>query len=236
MRFGDYIRNLRQERRWTQPEAAKQIGIEQSYLSKLESGKSYPSEDVFASLMTAYALDLDGLGAALFPAELDRLREISQVRAAILSTERDAQKHVQRWLSAGIALLMLGGAGLGAALLGKDQVVDTFQYKSEGVVLEGEDVNAFEVIGDRPSGERDGQPAASERQQEMIDRIDEQYQALETYRGVVFFETVPKGQRAWRFYGSSNEVRASWLRWFLIPAIMMMMGAVGCFFASYRSR
>jgi transcriptional regulator with XRE-family HTH domain len=54
MKFGDYLRQKREARGWTQPEAANKAGIEQSYLSKLETGKSYPSEDAYARLVAAY--------------------------------------------------------------------------------------------------------------------------------------------------------------------------------------
>lgn len=233
MRFGEYIRNVRRERGWTQPDAAKKIGIEQSYLSKLESGKSFPSEEVFASLKSTYALDLNALTDQLFPAELDRLREIGQVRASILGHQNRARKSIQTWLVGGVFLLMLSGASFGTAWLGEDRVLAKFQYKSEGVILEGEGLDAFEIIGDTVADE-DAAPKA--HQQEMIQRVDEEYQTIDDFRGVVFFETVSNGRRVWRFYGSTNEQVRSWLRWFLIPATMLLMGAFGCFFASYRSR
>ena len=77
MRFGDYIRDRRRELEWTQPDAAEKIGIEQSYLSKLESGKSYPSEDVFAALKATYKIDMDDLNVKLFSGELDQLGNIA---------------------------------------------------------------------------------------------------------------------------------------------------------------
>lgn len=246
MRFGDYIRNVRQEHRWTQPEAAKQIGIEQSYLSKIESGKSYPSEEIFSSLVSAYKLDLDMLTDQLFPAELDCLREISQVRTSILSRERSAKKTTHRWLVLGVGLLMLGGASLGTTWLGEDRVVTKYQYKSESVTLEDVGVNAFEIVGNDTKQNDDTAQEKPTRRPEVIQRVDEQYRAIEDYKGVVFYETVStgknvdgqnvNGQRVWRFYGSTNEDIQSPLRWFLIPAIMMIMGALGCFLASYRTR
>lgn len=50
MKFGVYLRSLREKAGWTQPEAAEKIEIEQSYLSKLETGKCFPSEDIFSKL------------------------------------------------------------------------------------------------------------------------------------------------------------------------------------------
>lgn len=61
MDFGIYLRNLRKSRNWTQPEAAEHIGVEQSYLSKLETGKATPSEKILDDLVRAYDIDLDGM-------------------------------------------------------------------------------------------------------------------------------------------------------------------------------
>ena len=76
MQFGDYLRQTREEKGWTQPDAAAKIGIEQSYLSKLETGKSYPSEDVFARLIEAYEINIAHLSETVASSELSKLREI----------------------------------------------------------------------------------------------------------------------------------------------------------------
>ncbi|WP_199610272.1 helix-turn-helix domain-containing protein [Flocculibacter collagenilyticus] len=47
---------LRKEKGWTQAMAAKNISIQQSYLSKLENGHYYPSEDVLKKLSLAYGV------------------------------------------------------------------------------------------------------------------------------------------------------------------------------------
>lgn len=56
MSFNENLRTLRLARGLTQPALAEKAGIEQSYLSKLENGRSKPSEDVLARL--AQALDV----------------------------------------------------------------------------------------------------------------------------------------------------------------------------------
>lgn len=236
MRFGDYIRALRRELQWTQPEAAQQIGIEQSYLSKLESGKSYPSEDVFSSMKSVYNIDVADLNSRLFAGELDQLREISDVRSAILKSAQDEQKQARFWLIAGICALMLGGGLLGLNQLSQDTTLTKFQYRSVGVILEGEGFDVFEIVGDGPFTDHPDAEALRQSQQEMIARLDERYQAIEGFRGPVFFETVPNGTRVWRFYGNQAETTKSPLRWLLAPALMMIFGAFGCFFASYRGR
>lgn len=236
MKFGDYIRELRQSLRWTQPEAASQIGIEQSYLSKLESGKSYPSEDVFSGLISAYSIDLSKMNVELFPGELDKLREIGEVRAVILREEQDKKRLIRAWLIVGICALMMGGALLGLTQLARDTTVAQFQYRSEGVILAGESFDVFEIIGDSQLGFSSDAEIFLKRQQEMIARIDEQYQSLPDNRGVTFFEPVPNGTRVWRFFGINSETVKSPLRWLIAPAFMFILGGLGCFFVSYRWR
>lgn len=227
MRFGDYIRDLRGDLKWTQPEAAKVIGIEQSYLSKLESGKSYPSEDVFSSLMTAYKIDLGDLEGKLFSADLDRLREISHVRSIIINKEKDDRKRVRKWLGAGIVALTIGGACLGASLIAEDTEVSQYQYRSEGVTRNTESINTVE-------GEP-GDTILKSQQQDVTNGIDEKIQTIKDFRGPVFHEQVPDGTRMWHLIGSKKDVIPSPLRWFLIPALAFIFGGFGCFFASYRS-
>jgi transcriptional regulator with XRE-family HTH domain len=52
--LSDKLRLLRKETGWTQAIAAKTIAIQQSYLSKLESGHYQPSSDVIEKLCLAY--------------------------------------------------------------------------------------------------------------------------------------------------------------------------------------
>ena len=53
MPFHENLRTLRLARALTQPMLAEKAGIEQSYLSKLENGRSRPSEDVLARIAQA---------------------------------------------------------------------------------------------------------------------------------------------------------------------------------------
>jgi len=53
MAFHDNLRTLRLARGLTQPALAEKADIEQSYLSKLENGRSRPSDDVLARLAQA---------------------------------------------------------------------------------------------------------------------------------------------------------------------------------------
>ncbi len=56
MRLADKLIKLRKEKNWTQAIAAKNIAIQQSYLSKLENGRYIPSMEVIEKLSDAYGI------------------------------------------------------------------------------------------------------------------------------------------------------------------------------------
>ena len=117
MKFGDYLRLQREEKSWTQPEAAERAGIEQSYLSKLETGRSYPSEDTFERLVEVYGIDTGAMSDVIGSGELDRLREIREVRNVVLERQRSAVTFVRGWLIGGLLMLITGGACVALALV-----------------------------------------------------------------------------------------------------------------------
>ena len=61
MSFNENLRTLRLARGLTQPALAEKAAIEQSYLSKLENGRSKPSEDVLARLAQALEVKAEAL-------------------------------------------------------------------------------------------------------------------------------------------------------------------------------
>ena len=58
MLLGQQLRDKRNELGWTQGVAAQKIGIQQSYLSKLENNQFIPSESVLAQIKQVYGLDV----------------------------------------------------------------------------------------------------------------------------------------------------------------------------------
>ncbi|WP_339723082.1 helix-turn-helix transcriptional regulator [uncultured Paraglaciecola sp.] len=56
MEIGEFIRNARKSKDWTQAFAAREIGIQQSYLSKIENSQLVPSLDVLEKIQLAYGL------------------------------------------------------------------------------------------------------------------------------------------------------------------------------------
>ena len=227
MRFGDYIRDVRRRLNWTQPEAAREIGIEQSYLSKLESGKSYPSEEVFSSIISRYSIDVSTLNQSLFPAELDRLRDIAQVRTFILKSEQQKTKRTQKLLVYGVLALTFGGACLGAASLADESEKQLYQYRSTGAALQATDLNQV------PGADSFTNPADVTDEPQLGNA---EFILIEDYRDVVFSEEKPDGVQTWRLIGGTTKTVQSPLRWFAIPGAALVFCAIGLFFMSYRDQ
>ena len=219
MKFGEYLKNRRTELGWTQPDAAAKAQIEQSYLSKLETGKSFPSEDVYQRLVEAFGLDTEVMVGALYPAELDRLREIEAVRKRLLQREHDTRSISRRWLHAGLAGLVLGGAVIGLAQVDRGGTAMHYTYQSPGVIRTDERSDVFDDVGDNPS---------------LIARADEQTIFIPEMRGPAFTETVPEGRREWRLVGANSVLVPAKFGWALVPGFALLIGGLGCFFISWR--
>ncbi|MEO2281554.1 helix-turn-helix domain-containing protein [Pseudoalteromonas pernae] len=61
MELAEQLLKLRKEQQWTQAFAAREIGIQQSYLSKLENNKLVPSPEVIEKLAATYGVPINSL-------------------------------------------------------------------------------------------------------------------------------------------------------------------------------
>lgn len=227
MKFGDYLRQTRDQHGWTQPEAAAKANIEQSYLSKLETGKSYPSEDIFERLVKAYSLDVRDMSTSIFSAELDKLREIGEVRAVVLQRQQKETGYVRSWLVAGLVMFMLGGGMLGLAYSAAEPEQFRYYYRSEGVILEGESPMLFEFLN---AGVPDAQ------QKTLSDRIDYDFREVGEKLGDSYIERVDGGFRKYTLYDVQEDHVPSLIAWHYAFGSMFLVGGLGCFFISRRWR
>jgi transcriptional regulator with XRE-family HTH domain len=234
MKFGEHIKSRRTELGWTQPEAATRAGIEQSYLSKLETGKSFPSEDVYHRLVEAFSLDAEAMVAALHPAELDRLREIEAVRKLLLEREHEARATSRSWLYAGLGAMALGGGLVGLAQIDRGGAATHYTYQSPGVVLAGESLDAFDGLDDEPDRAAPDYAARIARRDALIARYDEQTISIPDMRGPAYAETVPGGRRVWGLVGANAVIVPARFGWALVPGFALICGGLGCFFISWR--
>lgn len=234
MKFGEHLKNRRSELGWTQPEAAAKAGIEQSYLSKLETGKSFPSEDVYQRLVEAFSLDTEAMVAALYPAELDRLREIEAVRKLLLEREHDTRSTTRRWLYAGLGALVAGGALVGLAQVDRGGAATHYTYQSYGVILPGEGLDVFDGVDDDPTRTAPDYAERVARRDALIARLNEQTISIPDMRGPAYTETVPEGRRWWNLVGANAVNVPARFGWALVPGFALIIGGLGCFFISWR--
>ena len=216
MKFGEYLRDKRAERGWTQPEAASRAKIEQSYLPKLENGKSIPSGDIYHRLVDAYGIDAQEMVGVLFPGELDRLREIDALRDLLLKRSHEDIQTPRRILIAGLAALIIGGGFVGFSQLEPARILTQYTYQSTGVIAANAPLDT------------DIAPGATED--------DEQTKFITQMRGPMFTEKVPGGKRVWNLVGSDVIEKPPPYRWALIPGIALIIGGLGCFFVAWRWR
>ena len=74
--IANLLLQLRKQKGWTQAFAAREIGIQQSYLSKLENGKFLPSQEVYEKIAVAYDVEISILQETHTPEMLSNTRTL----------------------------------------------------------------------------------------------------------------------------------------------------------------
>ncbi len=142
MNIGEKIKQLRTEKNLTQPQLAEAIGIEQSYLSKLENDKSIPSADIFQAILKAFAIEvgsfLEGIDEKIIYRQLRQIPEVANYLNAGVAYKI---RNIKKWLFGSAAACVIGltliVAGYKSLLFSSSQ----YEYISEGVLLPGEPVD-----------------------------------------------------------------------------------------------
>jgi len=238
--FGERVKQLRSERNLTQPQLAQAIGIEQSYLSKLENDKSVPSADIFQSILKAFGVDvatfLEGVDEKQVFRDLRQVPEVSNHLNARVATKIHS---IKTWLFAsGVALalgLTLVFAGYRGLLFSRTQ----FNYESPGVLLPGEPSNFFDLYrGDLFNLRAAGEITETERLRrtaELERRRISDYRTLDEYRGKAFKEAVPGGDRMYYFQRETDFERLE-NRWLMLAGVLLTFGGLVGFIIEARLR
>lgn len=231
MEFGNYLRNCREQQKWTQPEAAQKINIEQSYLSKLETGKSYPSEEVFNKLVTAYKIDINELYRQISLEELGKLKEIKQVRDVVLECSKAKVTTTRAWLIGGLIMISLGAAFLGRVIIPEPHNQSSYLYRSDGLLHLDEELDTFSLLQEKiPQSDK----SRLEKRKQLLSRIDQVDLQTTHYKGEGFVKNIEDKRRFFVLMGTSVIKREHSNRWFIIPAMMFLFGSGACFYISRR--
>lgn len=221
MSLGERIKSLRQEKGYSQPELAEKVGIEQSYLSKLENDKSIPSNDIFRQLLTALNVELSEFLAMFSKEQLNSsLKQIPDIEHFINQKSQVSFEKRRQFLTVSSALIVLAVTlfytGFSKELFSER----SFRYHSDGVVLAGEPSNIFnnwpEFIAEQG---KDRVEARRAKKLEMAKREDGHYLYLSENLGRQFVKEVKGGTRFYELNGETNKKRS-------INAILQVLGVL----------
>jgi transcriptional regulator with XRE-family HTH domain len=237
---GERIRQLRSERNLTQPQLAQAIGIEQSYLSKLENDKSVPSADIFQAVLKAFSIDvasfLEGVDQKIVHGDLRQIPEVANLlNASALRRIHD----IRRWLLGSAAACVLGLTSVVAGYRGYIFSNVQYNYRSDGVVLPGEPSDIFDhfrmwVRARVATGEIAPQDA-EKRAAEFEARYNEDNVVTSDYRGLAFVAPVEGGTRAYRFQAeAAANPREN--RYLMLLGTLLTFGGIFGFFVEARLR
>ncbi|MFQ5548517.1 MAG: helix-turn-helix domain-containing protein [Woeseia sp.] len=235
MNFGEKLKALRNEREMTQPELAEAIGIEQSYLSKLENDKSLPSNDMLLRILEVFGQTVGDLVDDLDQGSKNQLRQLPEVAEHYHHQRQMIIGNRQRWLLGSAVLAALGAALIYAGyvhLLFSDVM---YQYMSHGVILEGESKEIF-----RHPRQFISELASQEERVRLIDavkaRTDEEYRLTREFRGYIYNLEVEGGSRT--YYLQDERRIDPWQSKLIVfvGVLMAMFGLIGLFLEKKLSR
>jgi transcriptional regulator with XRE-family HTH domain len=209
MTLGEYIRDKRASMQLSQPQLAEQIGIEQSYLSKLENDKSLPSNEVFRRLLTALNLALPAFIAAFSAQEQQQLSAIADVESYLKQQNNQRQRHAG-WLVLSLSFVFaLGAACFYAGFQALCFPERLYQYQSAGVVLPGESAfvftdwdRNFPILNGSGEEMRQSFRKKAEKEQAMYQRLAQQVEFSVEHKGGYYIRTVEGGSRTFSYTGS----------------------------------
>jgi len=240
MNFGERIKQLRTERNMTQPQLAEAIGIEQSYLSKLENDKSVPSPDIFQAILRAFGLGVEALLAGvddnIVRGELKQIPEIAEYLKKSMLVK---VHNIKRWLFGSAAACTIGLTLFFAGYKSLVLSATTYNYISLGVELPGEPSAIFEnsllFLNKRLSA---GEITDTERESlalEYAKREKHDSIMVDEHRGREFTMPVKGGTRTYWFSGSHESERMLNRCLMLLGSLLTFGGLFG-FFVEYRLR
>lgn len=201
MNFGEKLKQIRTERNMTQPQFADAIGIEQSYLSKLENDKSNPSAEMFQTILQKLSLNAHDFLKDIDHAILNNgMRQIPEVAQYLNLTQKMEIHHIKRWLYSSAAACVIGATLIVAGGLNWVFPNKMYNYTSYGVLMDGEPSDLFLTYGDYIRNSKENKDLNEADIQIKIaefktKRIRHNALILSEFRGRQFEENITNGKR-----------------------------------------
>ena len=199
--LGQQVKQLRNNKKLSQPEFAQQVGIEQSYLSKLENDKSIPSNEIFRALLIALDLSIDEFMKPLVSShDKARLMQIPDVEVWFKSKAVKSSAAQRKIIYLAVFLIAFGCALFYAGH--KNYLFNErfYEYKSLGVIKKDEPLNIYThwsnyiIESNREKREEKGR--------EILARRVQSFKLMDKYVGESFVEDVEGGKRVY----SADEI------------------------------
>ncbi|KXI29120.1 helix-turn-helix domain-containing protein [Paraglaciecola hydrolytica] len=227
MTLGKRIRNLRAHHNLSQPELAEKIGIEQSYLSKLENDKSLPSNEIFNNILRAFNLSLEQFLIDFEPGStLENLKLIPDVAQHYGFKQKVNMQQQRRFLYISSLLIVLATS---IFYIGYSKVVFPerhYEYESEGVVLAGENQDIFHNWRRlMPVEQAKNQDTVDKLQVEMEQRKQQTILISPTNRGKQFVVAVDGGTRLYQI-NTPILVPQSINAWLQVLGVLLFSGGI----------
>ncbi|MBQ4831641.1 helix-turn-helix transcriptional regulator [Pseudoalteromonas sp. MMG010] len=194
--LGQQIKQLRHAKQLSQPEFAVQVGIEQSYLSKLENDKSIPSNEIFRSLLVALGLSIDEFMQPLVSShDKTRLMQIPDVELWFKTKAVKSSAVQRKTIYLAMFLISFGCALFYAGHKNYLFNEHFYEYKSTGVIKADEPLNVFThwsnyIIESNPE-------KREKKGREMLARRVPIFKLVDEYVGESFVEEVAGGKRVY---------------------------------------
>jgi len=240
MNFGDRLKQLRTQKNLTQPQLAQAIGIEQSYLSKLENDKSVPGADIFQAILRAFDMDVASFLAGVDDNVVHReLRQVPEVANHLNSQVALRIHNVKKWLYgsaiAGALGLTLFGAGYKQLLTSNWQ----YTYESQGVVHPDEPSDLYGMyepwLGAKLRAGEIDEAEVRKRISEYISRMKIDFRTLRENRGDAFIEQAAGGSRLYKLKNSSYQEQAA-NRYLMLAGLLLTFASLFGFIVEMRLR
>ena len=206
MTLGERLKALRVERGLSQPELAERVGIEQSYLSKVENDKSIPSDEIFSALQRGLNVSIDDIMIGF--GNKKHLAKWMQVEAiALWVNDRDAKlynRHRQ-FLMTCYCFVALGLTFFYSGFSKKIFPEQAFEYISMGVIApeEPDDLlkrwEQYQLAKTRED--------SLNAQRTLQPRLDEKREVYFEYQGSKYHRAVGQERRVYWFEGDFRVPR-----------------------------
>ena len=248
MNIGEKIKQLRTEKNLTQPQLAEAIGIEQSYLSKLENDKSVPSADIFQAILKALNIEvgsfLEGIDDKIIHRQLRQIPEVANYLNAGIAYK---VHNIKKWLFCSAAACVIGLTLIVAgykALIFKNV---KYQYESYLVLTVGETEELFLNFNLYPSTQpcigtavdiahclkKNEEREAQRKAAQARVKVDTLF--MNDHQGEYIYRDVKGGHREYKYKGQ-NISTATQNAYLLLLGSFISIGGLFGFIVEFRLR